>query len=240
MKSSHSPAFKRFLSDFTLGFSDGLTVPFALTAGLSSLGKTDTVITGGLAELCAGSISMGIGGYLAALDECTPCQSDATDIEEVQGMLNNDGNSVSDSTVDDLEKTHIQAEELVRQHLEPLGLPSSTVSTILKIFQKQCFTPLRANSTITDDIRAFHITWLYYWWHHSSSTILLLEHRRHGLTMERLFLSTGIVQFWGGQELDHQNRRRHIEFLRCERAANVGIRCGGSWSGGCVRNLGWG
>uniref|UniRef100_A0A8H7N277 Uncharacterized protein n=1 Tax=Bionectria ochroleuca TaxID=29856 RepID=A0A8H7N277_BIOOC len=59
----------RFLADFTLGFSDGLTVPFALTAGLSSLGTAQTVIYAGFAELCAGSISMGIGGYLSALDE---------------------------------------------------------------------------------------------------------------------------------------------------------------------------
>ncbi|KAJ4246038.1 hypothetical protein NW762_013783 [Fusarium torreyae] len=136
MKPSSSPTFKRFLSDFTLGFSDGLTVPFALTAGLSSLGKTDTVITGGLAELCAGSISMGIGGYLAALDECAPCQSDATDVEEVQGMLSYDGTSDSDSTVEDSEKVQMQAEDLVRQHLEPLGLPSSTVSTILNGIQE--------------------------------------------------------------------------------------------------------
>ncbi|KAK4190884.1 vacuolar iron transporter 1 [Podospora australis] len=55
-----------FLSNFTLGFADGLTVPFALTAGLSSLGNTRTVIYAGMAEICAGSISMGIGGYLAA------------------------------------------------------------------------------------------------------------------------------------------------------------------------------
>ncbi|KAM0550241.1 hypothetical protein ACHAPJ_009090 [Fusarium lateritium] len=136
MKSSSSPAFKRFLSDFTLGFSDGLTVPFALTAGLSSLGKTDTVITGGLAELCAGSISMGIGGYLAALDECAPFQSDATDVEEVQGMLSYDGTSDNDSAVEDSEKVQMQAEDLVRQHLEPLGLPSSTVSTILNTMQE--------------------------------------------------------------------------------------------------------
>ena len=66
MAKSRSPYLTRFLSDFTLGFSDGLTVPFALTAGLSSLGRADTVISAGLAELCAGSISMGIGGYLAA------------------------------------------------------------------------------------------------------------------------------------------------------------------------------
>jgi vacuolar iron transporter family protein len=60
----------RMLSDFTLGFADGLTVPFALTAGLSSLGQTDTVIYAGLAEICAGSISMGVGGYLAARGDC--------------------------------------------------------------------------------------------------------------------------------------------------------------------------
>ncbi|KAG6007276.1 hypothetical protein E4U21_006194 [Claviceps maximensis] len=69
MPSLKSPSLTRFLSDFTLGFSDGLTVPFALTAGLSSLGRTDTVVYAGLAELCAGSISMGIGGYLSARDE---------------------------------------------------------------------------------------------------------------------------------------------------------------------------
>ena len=46
-----------------IGLSDGLTVPFALTAGLSSLGSSRLVVTGGLAELCAGAISMGLGGY---------------------------------------------------------------------------------------------------------------------------------------------------------------------------------
>ncbi|KAB5578058.1 VIT family-domain-containing protein [Coniochaeta sp. 2T2.1] len=63
------PTLASYLADFTLGFADGLTVPFALTAGLSSLGRTDTVIYAGMAEICAGSISMGIGGYLAARGE---------------------------------------------------------------------------------------------------------------------------------------------------------------------------
>ncbi|KAI2776122.1 VIT family-domain-containing protein [Daldinia loculata] len=58
-----------FLSHFTFGFADGLTVPFALTAGLSSLGYTKTVIYAGMAEICARCISMGIGGYLAAKGE---------------------------------------------------------------------------------------------------------------------------------------------------------------------------
>jgi VIT1/CCC1 family predicted Fe2+/Mn2+ transporter len=53
--------------DIVIGMSDGLTVPFALAAGLSGLATTTTiVITGGLAEIAAGSIAMGLGGYLAA------------------------------------------------------------------------------------------------------------------------------------------------------------------------------
>ncbi|KAL1584046.1 hypothetical protein WHR41_08177, partial [Cladosporium halotolerans] len=59
----------RTLSNLTLGLSDGLTVPFALTAGLSTLNSTHVVIYGGLAELVAGAISMGLGGYLGALSE---------------------------------------------------------------------------------------------------------------------------------------------------------------------------
>lgn len=59
----------RVMSDAVIGLSDGLTVPFALTAGLSSLGDSKLVITGGFAELISGAISMGLGGYLAAKSE---------------------------------------------------------------------------------------------------------------------------------------------------------------------------
>lgn len=59
----------RVMSDIIIGLSDGLTVPFALTAGLSSLGDSKLVITGGMAELVSGAISMGLGGYLAAKSE---------------------------------------------------------------------------------------------------------------------------------------------------------------------------
>ena len=53
--------------DIVIGMSDGLTVPFALAAGLSGIANsTAIVITGGLAEIAAGSIAMGLGGYLAA------------------------------------------------------------------------------------------------------------------------------------------------------------------------------
>ncbi|KAF4212046.1 hypothetical protein CNMCM8980_001022 [Aspergillus fumigatiaffinis] len=59
----------RTVSDAIIGLSDGLTVPFALTAGLSALGDTKVVVFGGLAELIAGAISMGLGGYLGAKSE---------------------------------------------------------------------------------------------------------------------------------------------------------------------------
>lgn len=60
---------RRTISDAILGLSDGLTVPFALTAGLSHLGTTKVVILGGLAEMVAGAISMGLGGFLGARSE---------------------------------------------------------------------------------------------------------------------------------------------------------------------------
>jgi len=53
--------------DLVIGMSDGLTVPFALAAGLSGAVSTSTlVVTAGVAEIAAGSIAMGLGGYLAA------------------------------------------------------------------------------------------------------------------------------------------------------------------------------
>jgi VIT1/CCC1 family predicted Fe2+/Mn2+ transporter len=57
--------------DIVIGMSDGLTVPFALAAGLSGVHDVHTVIivTAGLAEIAAGSIAMGLGGFLAARGE---------------------------------------------------------------------------------------------------------------------------------------------------------------------------
>jgi VIT1/CCC1 family predicted Fe2+/Mn2+ transporter len=53
--------------DVVIGMSDGLTVPFALAAGLSgAVEATGIIITAGLAEVAAGAIAMGLGGYLAA------------------------------------------------------------------------------------------------------------------------------------------------------------------------------
>src|SRR6186997_2477785 len=56
--------------DIVIGMSDGLTVPFALAAGLSSAVHSNAIIiTAGLAEIIAGSIAMGLGGYLAGKTE---------------------------------------------------------------------------------------------------------------------------------------------------------------------------
>jgi vacuolar iron transporter family protein len=53
--------------DIVIGMADGLTVPFALAAGLTgAVASTGIVVTAGLAEIAAGSIAMGLGGYLAA------------------------------------------------------------------------------------------------------------------------------------------------------------------------------
>jgi VIT1/CCC1 family predicted Fe2+/Mn2+ transporter len=73
----------RIIADATIGLSDGLTVPFALTAGLSALGDTNVVIYGGLAELIAGGISMGLGGYLGAKSEYEAYNAALTETKEI-------------------------------------------------------------------------------------------------------------------------------------------------------------
>ncbi|CAH1762329.1 14187_t:CDS:2 [Entrophospora sp. SA101] len=65
--------------DIILGLSDGLTVPFALAAGLSATMSSKTVLIAGLAELISGAISMGLGGYLA-----TKSESDHYDTERIR------------------------------------------------------------------------------------------------------------------------------------------------------------
>ena len=58
------------LADIVIGMSDGLTVPFALAAGLSgAVQSTGLIVIAGLAEIAAGSIAMGLGGYLAGKTE---------------------------------------------------------------------------------------------------------------------------------------------------------------------------
>ena len=76
------------VKDIIIGMSDGLTVPFALTAGLSGVLNTNhLIIVSGLAEITAGCISMGLGGFLAGQSEVehynTELQREYNEIESV-------------------------------------------------------------------------------------------------------------------------------------------------------------
>ena len=63
--------------DVVIGMADGLTVPFALAAGISgALASSHIVVTAGLAEIAAGCIAMGMGGYLAARSDCEHYESE--------------------------------------------------------------------------------------------------------------------------------------------------------------------
>jgi vacuolar iron transporter family protein len=63
--------------DVVIGMADGLTVPFALAAGISgALTSSHIVVTAGLAEIAAGCIAMGMGGYLAARSDCEHYESE--------------------------------------------------------------------------------------------------------------------------------------------------------------------
>jgi len=85
--------------DVVIGLSDGLTVPFALTAGLSSLGESRLVVLGGVAELIAGALSMGIGGFLASQAErdhyrFLASQTSARVVRSCQGEMEREVNAV--------------------------------------------------------------------------------------------------------------------------------------------------
>ena len=77
-----------FITDIVIGMSDGLTVPFALAAGLSgAVQHNSIVITAGIAEIVAGSIAMGLGGYLAGKTEQEHFQSELKrEYEEVENL----------------------------------------------------------------------------------------------------------------------------------------------------------
>src|SRR5258708_16284323 len=65
----HFTAYE-FIRDVVIGMADGLTVPFALAAGLTgAISATGIIVVAGLAEIAAGSIAMGLGGYLAAKND---------------------------------------------------------------------------------------------------------------------------------------------------------------------------
>jgi VIT1/CCC1 family predicted Fe2+/Mn2+ transporter len=109
------------LRDFVVGISDGLTVPFALAAGLSGAVQSNSiVIVAGLAEIIAGTISMGLGGYLAGQTEIEHYEGEQKreelevkripqeEKDEIKNILEVYGisPSVQQQVVDDLAKDH--------------------------------------------------------------------------------------------------------------------------------------
>lgn len=94
-----------FLKDVVIGMSDGLTVPFALAAGLSgAVNSTHLIIIAGLAEIAAGSIAMGLGGYLAG----------QTEVDHYNAELRRE--------YDEVERLPEREKEEVREFFESLGL----------------------------------------------------------------------------------------------------------------------
>lgn len=145
------PPLNLFLSDFTLGFADGLTVPFALTAGLSSLGQTNTVIYAGMAEICAGSISMGIGGYLAAKGERREqdCDSGSDSIDDDEnGNAENEKVPLHQADESGLEESHLAAEKLTSTHPKHKGEDTTTLNERLTHY----LTPLHLPPHIQEQI----------------------------------------------------------------------------------------
>ena len=85
--------------DIVIGMSDGLTVPFALAAGLTGVESATSaiVITAGLAEVAAGSIAMGLGGYLAARTDAEHYANErAIEEQEIVEMPEREAEEVAD------------------------------------------------------------------------------------------------------------------------------------------------
>ena len=82
--------------DIVIGMADGLTVPFALAAGLSgAVSSTAIIVTAGLAEIVAGSIAMGLGGYLAGRSDAEHYDSEyKREIYEIEKLLEHEKDEV--------------------------------------------------------------------------------------------------------------------------------------------------
>ncbi|KNZ43654.1 uncharacterized protein VP01_9g12 [Puccinia sorghi] len=136
--------------DVIIGLSDGLTVPFGLTAGLSSLGSSRLVVVGGIAELISGAISMGIGGYLASeaerdhfkyLQKTTrdrvsrSCSGEMErEVHEVLGPIGLD-DSISRTVTAALLRVESEAQESSTDTPDPVQ--ESTVHWLLKCLARQ-------------------------------------------------------------------------------------------------------
>jgi vacuolar iron transporter family protein len=96
-----------FVRDIVIGMADGLTVPFALAAGLAgAVSSTTIIITAGLAEVAAGALAMGLGGYLAA----------RTDLEHYRSELQRE--KIEIEKVPEIERAEVR-QILREQGLDP-------------------------------------------------------------------------------------------------------------------------
>ncbi len=101
--------------DVVIGMSDGLTVPFALAAGISGAVMsanmpTNIIVTAGFAEIVAGSIAMGLGGYLAGRTDVEHYESEyAREMYEIDKMLQHE----KDEVVEILENYGLTEEESI-------------------------------------------------------------------------------------------------------------------------------
>lgn len=86
------------LTDIVIGMSDGLTVPFALAAGLSgAVDSTSIIVLAGIAEIAAGSIAMGLGGYLAGKTEADHYNAELKrEYDEVENLPDRERQEVKD------------------------------------------------------------------------------------------------------------------------------------------------
>jgi VIT1/CCC1 family predicted Fe2+/Mn2+ transporter len=102
------------IKDIVIGMSDGLTVPFALAAGLSgAVDNNNIIVTAGLAEIAAGAIAMGLGGYLAARTDAEHFHSERAREEK-----------------ETLEVPRLEEEEVGKVFLD-FGVPSEFVPNIV-------------------------------------------------------------------------------------------------------------
>ncbi|MBW4888880.1 VIT1/CCC1 transporter family protein [Mucilaginibacter sp. HMF5004] len=100
------------IRDIVIGMSDGLTVPFALAAGLSGAVNSSTiVVTAGIAEIVAGSIAMGLGGFLAGKTEADHYNSElAREYAEVERIPEQEKAEVKEVFADFGLSEHLQNE----------------------------------------------------------------------------------------------------------------------------------
>ncbi|KAL8872119.1 MAG: hypothetical protein Q9174_002193 [Haloplaca sp. 1 TL-2023] len=122
----------RMISDAIIGLADGMTVPFALTAGLSTLGDTHIVQLGGIAEVVAGMISMGVGGALGAKAEA----------DGYKAKLANTARLVL--------KSSVEAVAMVHDTLAPYGIELEQRNAIVEQL-------LKSSDRMVDWLMRFHL-----------------------------------------------------------------------------------